>query len=49
MFHPSLKSLRLAAVATLILAASACSSISPAPNVAASNLAAQNAWAQSHN
>jgi hypothetical protein len=49
MIHSSLKSLRLAALASVILAAAACSSISPAPNVAASNLAAQNAWVESSN
>lgn len=49
MFHVSLKSLRLAALASLMLGAAACSAISPAPSVASSTLAAQNAWVASAN
>jgi hypothetical protein len=50
MFRTSLKTLRLATLASLILvAAAACSNITPAPQVAASDLAAQNAWAEGGN
>lgn len=50
MFRTSLKSLRLATLASLILVtAAACSNIAPAPQVSASNIAAQNAWAEGAN